>query len=288
MAAPRRAEVHGEAFCIRHWNGKSWAGRLGSLSFLSAMPSIAFRYESSASGGYLPVLSDSPVVSGPITSQDAGSSNFGIYYQVGGGGVNGYFHDALCPPPCTVPTCLDAVNADLVAAYDAKYGAGAWKRDSASPPSPPPLTSFCVPIPSPCSPKVGPNAVAVMYSVGPDMSGEASFTDQAAYTRIYQDAMAEVARFRAGGHHLDGLRLVMLSTGIYAPHGVDKTVFFAEVAACILDGVVAGVASDPSLADLVILINADQHSGKERTAFDTAATQRGLTPNAAGFDMPVT
>ena len=58
------------------------------------MSSIAFRYETSASGGYVPVLSDSSVVSGPIASQNAGSSFSTIYYQVGGDGVNGLFRGA--------------------------------------------------------------------------------------------------------------------------------------------------------------------------------------------------
>ncbi|MEM1056182.1 MAG: hypothetical protein AAGI52_11695 [Bacteroidota bacterium] len=255
------------------------------------MSSIAIRYETSVSSGYRPVLSNSDVVSGPIASQNAGSTNLGIYYQVGGGGVNGLFHDALCGSKpgdlCPHQACLDTVNADLVTAYDATYGAGAWKKDSASPPDPLPLTSFLVPIPSGCSSRVGANAVAMMYSVGPDMSSETSFSNPTGYTQIYADAMAQTAAFLAAGHALDGLRLTMLSTGIYKPRVADKAAFYAEVAGCILDAVVAGAKAAPALAGVTVLINTNGPGGKEQTAFDTAATKRGLSPDAAGFDVPI-
>src|SRR5665213_987266 len=90
-----------------------------------------FRFEMNATGNYVGVLANSALVKGKIASQNAGSSNAGIYYQVGGGGVNGYFHDALHDPKLldNVNEALDDVNKALVAAYDNRFGKDAWNQD---------------------------------------------------------------------------------------------------------------------------------------------------------------
>jgi hypothetical protein len=55
---------------------------------------VAFRFESTEKGGYVGVLENSGLVSGTVVTQNAGSTNAGMYYQVGGGELNGVFHDA--------------------------------------------------------------------------------------------------------------------------------------------------------------------------------------------------
>jgi hypothetical protein len=246
-------------------------------------PPIRFRFESSATRGYVPILGDSALVQGPIASQDAGSSNVGIYYQVGGGGLNYRFEQAL-----QAAGQLDAANAALVQAYDARFGPGAWARDAPSGGgASPPLTSFLIPL-TPGAGPVGARVTGLMYSVGPVL-GTQGITDPAAYAAIYADAMAEVGRYRAAGHALAGLRITMLSTGIYATTVHDPKALFVTAAASIIDGIAGAVKADASLADLTILINTDDTATapKERYGFDTAATHLGLALDASGFDVPV-
>lgn len=247
--------------------------------------SVRFRFETSGTGGYVPILGNSDLVPGPIASQDAGSSNVGIYYQVGGGTLNGRFAQAL-----QAAGQLDAVNAALVTAYDARFGAGAWKRDSQTGGgASPPLTSFLIPL-APGQGPVGSSVTGLMYSVGPVL-GPQGITDRASYAALYADAMAEVGRHRAAGHTLAGLRITMLSTGVYAMSVHDPNALFVTSAACIIDGLVGAVKQDPSLADMTILINAYDHPHtpppKERYGFGAAATDLGLDVTASGFDVPV-
>ena len=84
---------------------------------------INILFETSSSGDYVGVLKNSELVNGQIASQDAGSSNIGIYYQVGGGGVNGLFADALngAKHVNAGPLCI-SVNAALHDAYDNQFG----------------------------------------------------------------------------------------------------------------------------------------------------------------------
>jgi hypothetical protein len=58
---------------------------------MSAGLEIAFRFESTEERRYVGVLENSGLVSGTVVTQNAGSTNVGIYYQVGGGGLNGVF-----------------------------------------------------------------------------------------------------------------------------------------------------------------------------------------------------
>ena len=255
--------------------------------------SIAFRFESSHSGGYVPVLGDSAIVRGDLASQDAGSSNYTIYYQVGGGGLNLVFEKAL-----RGAGQLASVNTRLVAMYDAKYGDGAWTRDRdasiAAPPVSPPLTSFLVPV-TPGAAPIGSSMQGVMYSVGPILD-EAGITDLAGYAQIYTDAMNEVARVRNEGTPIAGLRVTMLSTGLYAGRVDDEDKLLTDAATGIIQGIVAGVNAEPSLADLTILINTDLHPtdamgkplrSKEIFGFQSATAALGIPFTKTGFDAPV-
>jgi hypothetical protein len=52
-------------------------------------------FESKNSNDCVGVMEESSLIRGPIASQNAGSTNQTIYYQVGGSGVNGFFATAL-------------------------------------------------------------------------------------------------------------------------------------------------------------------------------------------------
>ncbi len=243
------------------------------------MNEIRFLFESNDQGGYVDVLSNSELVSGPLVSQNAGSTNPGIYYQVGGGGLNGAFASAL-------GTEADRVNKELKTAYDEKFGVGRWDKDSRQPPTPLPLTSLLVRV-SP-SAEVGNNVIGMVYSVGPMLtSAGLTANDCSLYTQIYADALHEIA---ANSTKIDGFRITMLSSGIYrggAPIGP-----FADAAArCIIDAVCAAVKAQPvALGQLAILINTDTTAPflKELKGFTSAATARGTKVTATGFSIPVT
>ena len=83
-------------------------------------------FESSKSHGYVRVLHDSSALRGFIATQDAGSSNKDIYYQVGGGGVNKLFADDMGQD------LTAAVNKALITAYENRFGDGAWEADKKS------------------------------------------------------------------------------------------------------------------------------------------------------------
>ena len=164
------------------------------------MSEISFFFESNDKGGYVDVLANSKLVLGNIVSQNAGSTNPGIYYQVGGGGLNGAFASAL-------GTQATDVNRALQAAYDTKFGTGSWSRDSGNPPSPLPLTSLLVPVTA--SAHVGNYCVGMMYSVGPMLtSAGLTPTESALYTKIYADAATEIAQ---SATTIDGFRITHYS-----------------------------------------------------------------------------
>ena len=124
---------------------------------------INILFETSSGGDYVGVLKNSELVNGQIASQDAGSSNSGIYYQVGGGGVNGLFADALNGAKHAIkagPLCI-SVNAALPVAYDNHFGKGAWSQDSSSGRGDR-LTSFYIPLPA--------NAHTISHKVGDQLA----------------------------------------------------------------------------------------------------------------------
>ncbi len=244
---------------------------------------VKIRFESH-DRDYVAVLSDTHVATtGKLASQDAGSSNPGIYYQVGGGGVNGLFADALGASETKI------VNTALVAAYDAKYGAGSWPRDSGGGANSP-LTSFFVPVDPANSTKVGSRVAGIVYSVGPVL-GRQGITDKAQYRSIYTDGFTAVADANAAGAGVTAVRITMLSTGIYAQHVDDRTLLFDTSAALILDAVDAAAAASAA-ADFpdTVLVNARidaNGKGKEVDAFTNAARARGVPVTGAGFDLTV-
>lgn len=250
--------------------------------------SVKFRFETN-NGNYVPILGDTSLGPSRIASQDAGSSNPGIFYQVGGGGLNGLFATAL-----RSAGQLTAVNQDLVTAFDAKYGAGAWRKwNSGAGSGPPPLTSFLIPL----TPGVAPIGSAVdglMYSVGPVL-GPAGITDEAGYAAIYTDALNAIASANSAGGPLDGLRITMLSTGIYAHSVTNPKKLYETSAKCIIEGVLAAARADNSLAGVMILINTQDNKpisgesvGKERYGFGSAAKSGwGITVSHTGFDVPL-
>jgi len=249
-----------------------------------------FLYESAPNGGWVDVLSDSSVVSGWIATQNAGSSDASIYYRVAGAGVNGVFASAL-----NQAGLLAGVNSDLAAAYDTKFGAGRFATDTATAPVPVPLTSLMVPVDQ--QPPVGQHVAAMVYSVGPKLSG--SVTDPAGYRQIYADAFAAIAHWNASLPPIAGFRITLLSAGLYAgsSSGQDAPAQAAaldtlrlQVAGLIVEATVAALAATPALADLVILVNTNDSAtmaGPERVAFDSVALARGATPSREGFDLPL-
>ncbi|MFN9630337.1 MAG: hypothetical protein ACK59A_08930 [Cyanobacteriota bacterium] len=239
------------------------------------MKEIQFLFES-RNGDYVEVTAGSQLVSGPIVSQNAGSSSTGIYYQVGGGGLNGLFARALGT------TQLDTVNGQLRTAYDGTFGAGRWQKDSMNLPSPSPLSSFLVPI------QVGTDGVGMMYSVGPDLRWTSLSLPSvaSAYAQVYADAIDQLA---TSNLKVGALRITMLSTGIYA--GSTPVADLAkDAAACILNGMVTALKARPAdLENLVILINTQSttEASKEFTGFRQAASVWGASVTDKGFVLPL-
>lgn len=242
------------------------------------MSGIDFIFESSSSGGYVNVMGDSDLVKGPIATQDAGSTNYGIYYLVGGGGLNGVFAADMGIHTATV-------NEALKAAYDVRFGAGQWAKDSAKIPSPAPLTSFLIPLTSEFV--TAGRASAMVYSVGPqlDITG-INAKVVPIYTQIYADAMEALA---ASETKYAGFRITLLSSGIYRG-GAPIAAFAEQAASCIIDAVQAAVSAEPdALSGLSILINTDRTGSysKEFDGFCAAAKARGYEVSETGFTVPL-
>ena len=256
-----------------------------------------FRFESNASdGGYVGVMRNSPVFKGPIASQNAGSSDPGLYYIVDGGGLNQQFHDAFgATQRAQVKRCLEQ-------AYDKRFGADAWANDGKTARGDR-LTSLYVPIPMPLphDAKIGTDVQAMVYSVGPHLHG--SIVDRDTFRQVYVDALevlAQAQRDAGAGTAPMALRLTLLSTGIYGGVSADtaeerarlQTDLCRDVAALVLEAVSAA-AGGAYAANLptTLLINADQSAGtgtgKEFDAFKNAAAARGIPCTTAGFDLDV-
>lgn len=251
------------------------------------MTDIKFYFESNHQHGYVGVIDPSPVLNGAVVSQNAGSTNPGIYYQVGGLGLNGAFDKAL---NTQVPT----VNALLVTDYNnLGIGSGSWQNDAATPPDPLPLTSLLVPVNT--NDTNTNKTSAMMYSVGPQLSASGLLAaDLKIYTQIYVDAMTRIVQSQ---HTFAGFRITMLSSGIY--RGGAPIAPFADAAAgAIIDAIASSVKAQPTkLGGLAILMNTDDYpvsrSGKkgypkERMGFTNAAVARGASDITwAGFTISV-
>jgi hypothetical protein len=249
-------------------------------------------FEADARSHYINVLAESTVLlQGLVATQNAGSTNPGIYYQVGGAGRNGDFADGLGH------IATAAANQALVAAYDARYGAGSWQADQNTARQDR-LTSFYIPLPRPLparddtdpdAPPVGDRIAGMVYSVGPVITG-GKIADRDQYRDIYGDALSAVAAVNAQSttpaDRIEGLRLTMLSTGIYSKGLSDAaaTALARDAASLILDALVQAAAG-PLGAHMpgTILVNTAKPVSKEIDAYGHVAGQRGLTVTAQGF-----
>jgi len=242
---------------------------------------IRFRFESNSSGDYVGILSDSSLISGNLVSQNAGSSNPGIYYQVGGGGLNHVFDSVL-----NKAGRLSQANASLIKKYDAKYGDGAYQTDAMSGREDR-LTSLLIVL-TPGASGIGSRAVGMMYSVGPVL-GRAGITNRAQYAQIYTDAITQISAANANDNaSIEGMRITMLSTGIYAQSVDDPQKLITDSAQLIVEGVANGVAANPSHGPTTILINASRdHGNKEHTAFAAVSSTDtySISQVQGGFDV---
>jgi hypothetical protein len=249
-------------------------------------------FESTEAHDYVGVLDNTSVLKGLIASQDAGSTNSGIYYQIGGRGVNGFFASALGP------SLTKTVNAALTAAYEARFGADSWKTDQRS--STPPRTSFYIPLPADASQKgnvVGQRVAGIVYSVGPVLSGT-KIPDPGQYLQIYLDALNAVAEENKSAaakatngkaERIEGLRMTMVSTGIYAPPDADDAAAVrAEAAGLILDAIATAAAGPDALhLPTTFLINCGSPTSDEIDAFSNAAKALNITATEEGFTLDV-
>lgn len=259
------------------------AVRTKDLKAFGPKPSnaVRFLYESSVTGEWVDVLSDSPLNQDSVASQNAGSSNAGIYYQVGGGFLNSVFATDL-----KKAGQLTSVNQALQAAYDAKYGSGSFAADSsAASPRQDRLTSLIVPV-SEGSP-IGDNVYAMVYSVGPQL-GLHGIVDRNAYKQIYVDALNEISRWNKANPKavIKNFRITMVSTNAY---GNGTTALRLDSATLILEAVKQSAKADPSLTGITMLINSNYTVDPplEPEAFAAAAKAAGATGNSAGFDLGV-
>ena len=244
--------------------------------------SINFIFESTAQGNYVDVLACSGELGGNLSTQNAGSSNPGIYYQVGGGGLNGIFDAAL-----SNAGILSDVNDDLIRSYDGKYGAGSFDSDKNSSRQDR-LTTLQVELPRGSG--IGSKVIAMSYSVGPIL-GAGGIVDRDQYAGIYTDAINQCTAWnKTHTEKIDGLRITMLSTGIYARSVDDPTKLMRDSAELIIKGVIKGVQQDKANAPGTILVNSrHSHGDKERIAFKSLYQdiQLGISPQVTGFTVLV-
>ena len=254
---------------------------------------IRIRFES-AQGTWVPVLSNSTIATGNLVSQNAGSSYPGLYYKVGGGTLNGFFATAIGNTRET--GCqLDQANMALEAAYDHKFGAGAYDRDSNNIPADPPLTSFYIPINAAKCFDAGTQVVGMLYSVGPilkedDRGNYVGITDEPQYRRIYTDGFTAIVDANAGGAQIKAARISTISTGAFAgnPTAAQRTALLHTSARLILDGIVeAAVAAAEANFPGTVLVNVKGSEDAAVDAFTHAAQCRDLPVSSAGFDLTV-
>ena len=244
---------------------------------------VRFMYESDANGGWVKVLSNSAISPGHLVSQDAGSNDSGIYYQIAGGTINQQFATELDDAGLK-----SAANKDLIRQYNQKYN-NEYDQDSNNARQDR-LTSFLVALDND-SIQGGSDVVAMMYSVGPKL-GNTGITDESAYKQIYLDAFAAIDTFNQKALNnnfgpIVNFRVALLSTSAYAGFS-DPVKLKAQAAGLVADAAIASLTAFPSLKDLTILINSNENmGGAERVAFETTAAKRGVTPCDDGFDLPV-
>lgn len=241
---------------------------------------IRILYETAKSGGWVGVLKNSPAQRGALVSQNAGSSDSALYYQVRGGTLNQEFQKAL-----TASGELAGVDQSLIAAYNAAFNnsyaadANAGRGDR--------LTSFLIPLDA-STHKGGKDVMAMMYSVGPKL-GNAGLTKniETVYQGIYEDAFNAIADYN--GKYKPAItlfRLTLISTEAYAGTS-DKAALRKKSAELVLNAAATVAAKKPAIADLTLLVNSNENNGGEaRVAFDAAAKTLSLTTTGDGFDLP--
>lgn len=231
---------------------------------------LELRFESAPDGGYVGVTAASPVHPGPIATMNAGSSNLPIYFQVGGSGVNGAFQAALGPAETR------RVNAELTRRYEARFGEGSRQRHAHARRSDV-LTTLYVPL-SPGEGEVDVSVRGMLYAVGPVLGRGGLAGQRAAYRSIYADAMAAVCvANRDEGAGIEAIRLVLVSTGIYA-QGLPpeaRSALSADAATLALEGLADGTrAFDAAHQPGTLLVNCG--GDKELLAFACAALRLDL------------
>ncbi len=244
---------------------------------------IRFMYESDANGGWVKVLSNSTVSPGHLVSQDAGSNDSSMYYQISGGTLNQEFATEL-----DAAGLKSNANKDLIAQYNKKYN-NEYDQDAKSARQDR-LTSFLVMLDSD-SITGGSDVVAMMYSVGPKL-GSKGIENELVYKQIYLDTFAAIDNYnrkalKVNFGPIKNFRVTLLSTNAYAGSS-DPTKLNAQAAGLVVDAALASMTKYPSLKDLTILINSNEtKGGAERVAFETVAKNRGVTPCDDGFDLPL-
>ncbi len=249
--------------------------------FACAQPGLMrFRFEG-GNGGWNPVCGPSAQVRGLIATQNAGSSDASIYYQVGGRGLNGEFTERL-----RRNGQLDPVNQALVQAYDDHYGAGTWSMDELIAPADK-LTSLLVPLQADGT-EVSHQVAAMIYSVGPKL-GTNGIVDEDQYRQIYLDAFLAVARWNQGKPEraqVRALRLTFLSCGLYSG-SAGKDTIFATGARLIREAALSALQQQSQLCNVGVLINCNDAGGTP--GYERASMLAGLPPHAPahaeGFDL---
>ena len=248
---------------------------------LGARPANSLRvlYETGLNNSWVNVLSDSPVLKQPLVTQNAGSSDIGLFYQLGGGTLNSEFSTQL-----TKAHQQAKVNKDLIAAYNKHYPTpkNSYQSDSKNGRSDR-LTSLFIPLDNSAF-KHGQNVWAMMYSVGPKL-GTTGITDEPGYQKIYEDAFTAIADFNKGPNKLAAFRVTLLSTMAYAGSSGGPALD-AQAARLVLQAGKKIAAIRPEIKDLTLLVNSNEKAGgSARVAFSTAAVNLKLTVTDEGFDV---
>ena len=257
------------------------------LAYTPGQGLLRVRFESSAKKGWVGVVGRSIVGAGNIVTQNAGSNDVGIYYQVDGGGLNGTFKAELDADPSQ----LDDVNGALIDAYDDLYGDDSYTMDSVTTPQDKTKPAV-VPLKSGQG-RVAENVVAMLYSIGPKLpsDGLKQQSVRSTYKDAYVQGFIAVLDWNAkqqSDKRADFIRLTFLSCGIYASKLEDaakksgddaaaldtkKVDLFTVAAECILEAALDVMANRPEMKDLGLIVNVNDNTSHERVAMTNAANK---------------
>ncbi len=255
---------------------------------LQVLPSpglLRFRYETN-NDKWVGVVANSVLGGGRVVSQNAGSNDDGIYYQVGGGGINRVFHDTLD----TSPSQLDAANTALSDAYDAHYGDGSFMQDSLMLPDDK-RANLVIPLVS-SQGQVGSEVKAMLYTVGPKLDPAMALQDAAMrkeYVQLYADAFTAVLDWNASHpatEKVDFIRLTFVSCGIYANGTKNEQQLFDDAASCMIDAAMQVLGKRPELSNLGFLVNCRgtfSDNGVAAVSTDTSLERNGFNNAVQAF-----